>query len=216
MPMPKKSNAAQDKRSGVVSKTRPKASRPPAKSATVYQLKITLNDIRPPVWRRVLTRDCTLARLHDIIQVVMGWEDYHLHLFEIGGENYGDPRQWSNEFADEQDTLNERKLKLSQIVAQGVRKFTYEYDMGDSWRHTIMVEKTVPADRGLKYPRCVDGRRACPPEDCGGPWGYGDFVEAIQDPKHEQHEELLEWVGGEFDPEAFDPEAVNEELLGVG
>jgi hypothetical protein len=216
MPMSKKTNAAQDKRSGAVSKTRAKASRPPAKSATVYQLKITLNDIRPPVWRRVLTRDCTLARLHDIIQVVMGWEDYHLHLFEIGGESYGHPQQWSTEFGDDEDTLNERKLKLSQIVAHGVHKFTYEYDMGDSWRHTIMVEKTVPADRGLKYPRCVDGRRACPPEDCGGPWGYGDFVEAIQDPKHEQHEELLEWVGGEFDPEAFDPEAVNEELLGVG
>jgi hypothetical protein len=214
--MPKKTNAAQEKPSGAVSRTRPKVAKPPARSAAVYQLKITLNDIRPPVWRRVQTKDVTLARLHEIIQVVMPWDDYHLHLFEVGGERYGDPQQWPKEFGDDLDTLDERKLKLGQMVADGVRKFTYEYDMGDGWRHTITVEKTLPADRGVKYPRCVDGQRACPPEDCGGPWGYGDFVEAIQNPAHEQHEELLEWVGGEFDPEAFDSDAVNEELSGAG
>lgn len=84
--------------------------------------------------------------------------------------------------------------------------------MGDTWQHTVLIEKTLPVEPGVKYPRCIDGKRACPPEDCGGPWGYSDFLDAVQNPKHERHEELLEWVGDGFDPEAFDPEAVNKEL----
>jgi len=88
--------------------------------------------------------------------------------------------------------------------------------MGDNWDHTILIEKSVAAEAGVKYPRCIDGKRACPPEDCGGGWSYGSFLEAISNPKHPEHAEMLEWVGGEFDPEAFDPEAVNKELNGVG
>ncbi len=184
-----------------------------AKSKTggqVYQLKITLRDTKPPVWRRLQVKDCTLAKLHAIIQTCMGWEGYHLHEFEIGDERYGDPRQWQGEM----EVGNEGKVKLSRLVAHGVKKFSYVYDMGDNWDHTIQVEKVLPveAEPGVRYPRCIAGKRACPPEDCGGPWGYGEFVEAIQNPQHEQHEELLEWVGGEFDPEAFDIEAVNEAL----
>jgi hypothetical protein len=138
--------------------------------AQVYQLKITLRHIKPPVWRRVQVKDCTLAHLH------------------------------------------EGKVKISRLLAGGIKKWNYVYDMGDSWEHLIQAEKVVDAEPGVRYPRCIAGKRACPPEDCGGPWGYGDFLETIQDPKHERHEELLEWVGGEFDPEAFDVEAVNEEL----
>ncbi len=104
---------------------------------------------------------------------------------------------------------------MSQVLDRGVKKFAYEYDLGDGWRHTITVEKTLPVEAGVRYPRCLDGKRACPPEDCGGPCGYADFVEAVQNPKHEQHDELLDWVGGEFDPEKFDLDAVNEELPGV-
>jgi hypothetical protein len=178
----------------------------------VYQLKVTLRDIKPPVWRRVQVKDCTLAKLHDIIQACMGWDDYHLHEFDIGGERYGDPRQWRDGFGGEMEVGNEGKVKLGQVVARGVKKFSYVYDMGDNWGHTIQVEKVLDAEPGVRYPRCVAGKRACPPEDCGGPWGYGDFLEAIQDPRHGRHEELLEWVGGEFDAEAFDAEAVNEEL----
>lgn len=181
--------------------------------ALVYQLKITLRNIRPPIWRRVLAKDCTLARLHDLIQIAMGWEDYHLHEFEVGGERYGLPEQWEDDFFGE--VGSSRKVKLSHLVEQGVKKFGYQYDMGDSWWHTVLIEKTVPAEPGAKYSRCVAGARACPPEDCGGPWGYGDFVEAIRDPKHPDHADRLEWVGGEFDPEAFDVEAVNEELRAV-
>jgi hypothetical protein len=178
----------------------------------VYQLKITLRGIKPPVWRRAQVNDCTLAKLHDIIRTCMGWDDYHLHEFDIGGERYGDPRQWQDDFGGEVEVGNEGKVKLGQLVAQGIKKFTYVYDMGDNWGHTIQVEKVLDAEPGARYPRCVAGKRACPPEDCGGPWGYGDFLGAIQDPRHERHEELLEWVGGEFDPEAFDIEAINEGL----
>jgi Plasmid pRiA4b ORF-3-like protein len=180
--------------------------------AQVYLLKITLQHIKPPVWRRVQVKDCTLAKLHDIIQACMGWDDYHLHEFEIGGERYGDPAQWRDDFGGEMEVGNEGKVKLSQLVAQGVKKVKYTYDMGDTWEHLIQIEKVVEAEKGVRYPRCIDGKRACPPEDCGGPWGYGDFLDAIQNPRHERHEELLEWVGGEFDPEAFDIDAVNEEL----
>jgi hypothetical protein len=173
----------------------------------VYQLKITLRDIKPPVWRRLQLKDCTLARLHAIIQTCLGWDGYPLHAFAIGGEQYGAPDPDGMTEAED-----ERKRKLSQVVAQGFEKFSYTYDFGDNWDHTIQVEKVLEAEPGVRYPRCIAGKRACPPEDCGGAWGYGDFLEATQNPKHADHEDMLEWVGGEFDPEAFDSEALNAEL----
>jgi hypothetical protein len=176
-------------------------------SGDVYQLKITLADIRPPIWRRVQVRDCTLDRLHDLIQVCFGWEDYHLHSFDVAGEHYGDPEQMQ-----ELDHTPERKMSLSRLVASGVKKFIYTYDFGDNWEHVIQIEKTLSPEPGVKYPRCVAGKRSGPPEDCGGPWGYGDFVDAVTDPSNPRHEELLEWVGGEFDPEAFDLDEINKEL----
>jgi len=180
-----------------------------AKSTAVYQLKITLADIKPPIWRRLEVKDCTLSKLNDIIQIVMGWEGYHMWSFDIGGEEYGEDPEGDMEMA------SARKMKLSQVVQAGVKKFRYTYDFGDTWVHLIQVEKVLEAEPKVKYPRCVTGSRAGPPEDCGGPWGYGDFVEAIQNPKHPEHAERLEWVGGEFDPEAFDLEAVNEQLAMV-
>ena len=177
-----------------------------SKGGPVYQLKITLAGIKPPVWRRIEVMNCSLSELHEIIQTVMGWEGYHLWAFDIGGEQYGeDP-------AGEMEMMSSRKLKLSKIVQEGVKKFQYTYDFGDNWDHVIQVEKALEADPKVKYPRCVTGSRACPPEDCGGPWGYRDFLEAIQNPGHQSHEEMVEWSGGEFDPEAFDIEAVNKDL----
>jgi len=173
----------------------------------VYQLKITLRDIKPPVWRRVEVKDCTLSKLHDIIQTCMGWDGYHLHAFEIGGEQYGEP-----EPDGMMETEDARKVKLSQVVGQGYKKFSYTYDFGDYWEHIIQIEKTVDPEPGVHYPRCIAGKRACPPDDCGGSGGYLGFLEAIQNPKHAQHEEMTEWAGGEFDPEAFDIEAVNKGL----
>lgn len=206
----KKSNAEKNGLPRAVSKDRPKPRK--AATGTVFQLKITLNDVKPPIWRRMQVGDCTLFRLHKIIQACMGWEDCHMWLLVIGDEEYGDDVM---DAGGDRDFASARKAKLGQIIAQGIKKVGYEYDLGDSWRHTITVEKTLPAEAGVKYPRCIAGERACPPEDCGGPWGYPEFLEAIQNQKHKQHRELLEWVGGEFDPEAFDLGQVNEELQEV-
>ncbi|HEY7309516.1 MAG TPA: plasmid pRiA4b ORF-3 family protein [Gemmataceae bacterium] len=180
---------------------------------SIFQVKIMLNVIKPPIWRRVQVKDGSLAELHDIIQTCMGWDDYHLHVFKIGGEQYGLPEQWQEPGGwGEPEVGDSRKIKLSQLVAQGIKKFRYVYDMGDTWEHTIQIEKTLPAETGVQYPRCIDGKRACPPEDCGGPWSYGDFLEALQDPQHPRHEDRLEWIGGEFDSEAFNLDEVNAEL----
>jgi hypothetical protein len=173
----------------------------------IYQLKITLQHIKPLIWRRVQTDDCPLDELHDIIQVSMGWDDEHLHAFEIEGEQYA-----YFENADPYEYRDSRKVRLSGLAEQGCHRFIYEYDFGDSWRHTVEIENTSPPEQGVRYPRCVAGERACPPEDCAGPWGYQGFLEVIQNPKHKEHEEMLEWVGGEFDPEESDLDEVNLEL----
>jgi hypothetical protein len=177
-----------------------------AKTTTVYQLKITLGDIRPPIWRRLQTPDCTLARLHDIIQLIFDWEDYHMWEFTAGGRQYGTDPEGDLGFA------RPDRMKLSRLTADGVKKFTYTYDFGDTWVHTIVIEKNLAPAPGVKYPRCIAGARAGPPEDCGGPWGYVDFVDAIRNPRHERHDELLDWIGGEFDPEAFSVEEVTKDL----
>ncbi len=174
---------------------------PPTKQTrpfTVYQIKITLNHTKPPVWRRVqVASDNTLERLHLIIQAVMGWQDYHMHAFTVGAVHYGvsDP---------ELHMQSERGVKLSQLVPGEKFQFRYEYDFGDSWEHTLLVEKVLPPEPDVHYPRILTGRRACPPEDVGGVWGYEAFLEAIKDSNHPEHDEYLEWIGGEFDPEAFD------------
>ncbi|MHC4402546.1 MAG: IS1096 element passenger TnpR family protein [Planctomycetota bacterium] len=172
----------------------------------IYQVKITLQYIKPPIWRRVQTNDCSLDELHDIIQVCMGWEDEHMHAFVIEGEEFGNPKRGS------QAEYDSRFVRLSEVVDEGHTRFRYDYDFGDDWRHIIDVEKTLAAEEGVRYPRCVKGERACPPEDSGGPHGYPYFLEKIQDPEHEEHEEALEWVGGEFDPEELDLDEMNEEL----
>jgi hypothetical protein len=174
----------------------------------IYQLKVTLKDSRPPIWRRVqVPGGITLPRLHRVLQIVMGWEDYHLHQFKVGGTCYGQP---DPDFED--DMRNERSVKLSRIATHEQDRFIYEYDFGDSWEHQIVVEKILPAEPGVRYPRCITGQRACPPEDCGGVWGYDSFVEAVLDPDHPEHDEMLQWVGRPFDPEAFDVDEVNEAL----
>jgi hypothetical protein len=179
-----------------------------AKSSTVYQLKITLAEIKPPIWRRIQVKNCSLAKLHNVIQTAMGWMNMHLWVFDIDGEEYGDDPE------GEMDLASARKAKLADFVSEGVKKFRYTYDFGDNWEHIVQVEKVVNADPTVKYPRCVDGQRTRPPENCGGPWGYGELLEAVENP--EKNPELLEWVGGEFDPEKFDLQAVNQELTMMG
>jgi hypothetical protein len=177
----------------------------------VYQLKITLRGVRPPVWRRFLVSDATtLHQLHWIIQTAMGWTNSHLHQFIFGGEYYSEPifelDGWGLEIK------NEKGVRLRALGLEPKRKFAYEYDFGDSWEHEISVEKALAPEAGARYPQCVAGKRACPPEDCGGVWGYAHFLEVINDPSDPEHEEMLEWAGGSFDPEAFSIEEVNEAL----
>jgi hypothetical protein len=179
-------------------------------SLQVYQIKVTLKDFRPPIWRRILvTSDTTLATLHDIIQVAMGWADYHLHQFIIGDHYYGVP---DDDYIGLLEMKNEKRYQLCQIVGDERYKFDYEYDFGDSWLHTLLIEKVLPYEQTKSYPVCIKGKRACPPEDVGGVWGYSAFLEAIQNPEHPEHEDYLEWIGGEIDPEAFDMEKINARL----
>ncbi len=174
----------------------------------VYQLKITLKGTKPPIWRRVqVAGDITLAKLHRIIQVVMGWENYHLYQFTIGNEYYG-----RNDAELGDDFIDDKRYKLSQVASAEKGKFLYEYDFGDSWVHEVLVEKILPLEEGKRYPVCIAGKMACPPEDIGGVWGYYTFLDAVKDPSHPEHETMTEWIGGDFSPETFNPEAVNEEL----
>lgn len=177
----------------------------PATKSPIYQLKITLANTRPPIWRRIqVPGNTVLPHLHLMFQAAMGWCNGHLHQFTIDGVEYGMP---DPDFGVEME--NEARVRLDKVIPAAGMRFSYMYDFGDGWNHKILVEKIVPPDPGVQYPVCLAGARACPPEDCGGPWGYGDLLEAIADPKHERHGERLEWIGGKFDPEAFDLVHVN-------
>jgi len=174
---------------------------------TIYQLKITLLEVDPPVWRRLLIpADATLGDLNFILQAAMGWTNSHLHQFTIDGMDYSDSR------FEVDGAEDEFAVTLADAVPAERLRFNLLYDFGDAWDHEITVEKILPREAGKRYPLCVAGERACPPEDCGGVWGYGDFLEAIRDPEHEEHDSMLEWIGGSFDPEAFDVAALNKRL----
>ncbi len=179
----------------------------PANTAEIYQLKITLKGSKPPIWRRIqVPSNINLSKLHLVFQEAMGWCNAHLHVFYIGGMQYGEPEP------DQYSEINdEHTVKLNQVVDEKA-KFFYEYDFGDSWEHEIVVEKSLSLEAGVQYPICVTGKRACPPEDCGGIWGYAELLEAISDPNHPEHDDMVEWLEGEFDPEAFDVEVINRSL----
>jgi hypothetical protein len=180
----------------------PGSYRPDAEPASIYQLKVTLLRVTPPVWRRVLVDgSSTLDHVHEVIQAAFGWWDYHLHEFEVDGRSYGVPDpddDWGR------PTLDERNVRLDTIAAAG-SSITYTYDFGDGWDHKITVEKVLPATADTTVPACIGGRRACPPEDCGGPWGYAALLEILSDPTNPEHRARVEWIGRPFDPEAFDP-----------
>ena len=207
----------------------------------IFQIRITLNRTKPPIWRRVaVPSDITLGQLHEVIQIVMGWMDCHLHQFTLrdkslirknpdvitrmmeGGGNWWNklftatrgirvfvPR--TTPFGDEMDMEgeDENTVTLGQLCPKVKRKLIYEYDFGDGWEHTVEVQKIVEPEPGVEYPVCLAGKKACPPEDCGGVYGYYEMLEALANPRHAGHEELLEWLGDEFDPDAFDLEEIN-------
>jgi len=177
----------------------------------VYQFKITLKDIKPPIWRRIQVPETyTFWDLHVAIQDVMSWVDYHLHKFEIANPSTGLTADIGIPYQDwGTNVLPGWEHKIADYFSMENRSADYTYDFGDDWRHKIQLEKILPRDKSVDYPVCIAGKRACPPEDCGGVWGYEEFLEIIRDPNHEEHEEMLEWVGGEFDPEHFDLKEVH-------
>lgn len=178
----------------------------------VYQLLITLSEVTPPVWRRVLlTSDMSLHRLHWIIQAAMGWTNSHLHQFRIGEDVYTQPDFGLDEDEDYK-IKNERTAKLGKLGLAPHSRFIYEYDFGDGWHHEIEVEAVMKIDDRFSHPICTAGERACPPEDCGGVQGYAEFKQAIRDLEHEDHDGLIEWIGGIFDPDGFDMNAANHEI----
>ena len=190
----------------------PKARKRPKKSDLSFQFKVTLLDIKPAIWRRIRVPDCTLDSLHLYIQAAFGWENYHLHQFEIEGVQYSQPAS----DGDDMDFEDETDVLLSKLLPKSTKRcrWIYEYDFGDGWRHEVLFEGFPPIEPKAKYPLCLEGERACPPEDCGGPPGYANYLDAVADPEHEQHDEMLDWRGP-FDPEAFDAKKATKEMRKV-
>ena len=175
------------------------------------RLLVNLMHIEPPIWRRILVpHGITLAQLHDVIQTAMGWENSHLHEFLIEGARYGVPDE------DFEDTSSrgqpESDVRLHDVLDREEQTFTYVYDFGDDWHHELVVEEILETQSDRRGAYCLDGARSCPPEDVGGPFIYPEFLNALADPKHEDHDHYTEWVGDDFDPEAFDPVSTNKKL----
>jgi integrase/recombinase XerD len=170
-------------------------SSPLTKSKSIYQLKITLLGIKPLIWRRFQVEDnITFSELHVIIQIVMDWENYHLHSFSCVGDE---------------------GIKLSRILTQEKVEFFYTYDFGDEWQHQILVEKILFPKPNTTYPICLAGKRACPPEDCGGDWGYLNLLKIVKKPSHPEYREAKQWLGRGFKAEYFNVEDVNKNLYSM-
>jgi len=164
----------------------------------LFTIKVSLRGSKPPIWRRlVMAASSTLAELHFAIQSSMGWGSCHLHAFEIDGRTYGDRSATD-------DVTDERRLSLNGIANAGVHRFSYIYDFGDNWEHVVTIEKIAFADTPLPRPICIAGKRACPPDDCGGIWGYYELLEGFANPGHPQHADMKDWIDDDFDPEAFE------------
>lgn len=185
----------------------------------VYELRITLQEIRPPIWRLIqVPSTLRLCCLHDALQAVIGWTDSHLHRFEKDGKNWGVPEHLED---DGIDIIDESRTKVSDILTTPGDSMLYVYDFGDNWRHSVVLEKILPASATMVRPVCIAGERHCPPEDVGGVPGYQEFLEVVFDPSHEEFDHCVQWAGGpspvnqsvgRFQPEEFDLQAVNAAL----
>lgn len=179
----------------------------------ILQFKVQLRDIKPAIWRRIeIPGSYTFWDLHVAIQDAMGWLDSHLHAFRIGDRRTGaeveigipDP----DGFEGDPERLPGWRVPVMEYLAEAGDRAQYDYDFGDGWEHDLLLEELTPRQAKTKYPRCLAGSRACPPEDCGGPGGYAQLLETLANPSDPEHESMLEWLGGPFDPEAFDPHEV--------
>lgn len=204
----------------------------------IYQIRITLRGTKPPIWRKLaVPSGVTLGQLHELIQIAMGWSDCHLHGFVLKDKSLEkNPRELARlmtmerfedmfagasgmrTFSPKTDPFgmdldmegeDEDAVALAEVCPRVKSKLTYEYDFGDGWEHLIEVQKIIDPKPGTEYPVCLSGKLACPPEDCGGVWGYYDMLEAIENPEHESHEDLTDWLDEDFDPQAFDLEEIN-------
>ncbi len=176
--------------------------------AHTYQLLVSLEEIEPKIWRRLWVPDhLTLAKIDRVIQAAMGWTNSHLHEFALDGRRFGivDP-----EWDQDPDLLEDKRFRLGDMLGTRVQDFQYTYDFGDGWVHSVRVEQVLVAREGINtWPMCIAGANACPPEDVGGSYGYMEFLQAVRDPTHEQHEAMWRWWGGPFDPSGFDVNAAN-------
>ena len=184
-------------------------------SDKIYQIKITLKGSKPPIWRRILVEsDMLLSDFHKILQTTMGWLGGHLHEFVEGNKSYRS-RLDDDDFWDSSVDVdyNKKGTRIRTLLKKIGDKIIYEYDFGDGWQHTILLEEILPVDPEKVYPICIAGKMKCPPEDVGGIYGYEDILEVLKDPDNERYEEMIDWVGDDFDPKHFDKDEVNELLM---
>ena len=178
------------------------------KTTNILQLKVSLRDSKPSIWRRIQVKDnITFHKLHEIIQIVMGWANYHLYDFQVNEQRFSLPdKDW------DENVIPSKKIKLN--ILKEKQKLDYTYDFGDCWEHQILVEKIEPDEMGLPHPVCIKGKFACPPEDCGGIGGYYHLLDVKQNKNHPEYEHLIkEWLGEDFDPDNFNIEDINKELM---
>ena len=185
----------------------------PAGTSEIYRFKITLLDTEPAIWRELQVADSSLNQFHELIQTAMGWTNSHMHHFIVDQTLYGNPNFLQETF-EELRYEDSTATMLSDILPKGDKpfRFKYEYDFGDGWMHEIRFEGRPESTESRQAPACLAGERACPPEDVGGAWGYVDFLEAIADRHHERYEELREWLGRKFNPDAFNPKAATKRM----
>ena len=176
----------------------------------IYRVHVSLREIQPLIWRRIeLSSATTLKQLHRILQIAMGWEDYHLHEYIVNGGRYGTPDPACD---GPGEVIRESGVRLANLLPREGAEILYIYDFGDYWQHDVRLETVFPVEPSIRYPRIVDGGGSCPPEDCGGSGGYADLLEILLDPGHEEFEHMSEWVGPRFNAEVFSLDAANGEL----
>lgn len=176
----------------------------------IYRVRVSMRDIEPVIWRQIeLSGQTTLKQFHRILQIAMGWENYHLHEFLVGGQRYGGP---DPDYDGPGEVIRESGVRLTSVLPQPGSEMLYVYDFGDYWQHEIRLEAVLGPESGAYYPRVLNGARSCPPEDCGGTGGYADLLEILMNPAHKEFEDMRQWTGSRFNAEVFSAEAANERL----